>query len=139
MDEGPIKSLTCLLQKQSNTSAMWISFNGNLQLSGCTDCCMRWYLTIDDKECSDPAPLEAVIYSLSLDRLRVHRGSTIAGVCGGTSDGPLAPGEHRVTLNVGRCEGFNRTFDAYTGYDTVPTLSTREMPKGNEVCRQHTL
>lgn len=41
---------------------------------------MRWYITLNGEECSDPAPVEAVLYSSNAQTVNVHKGATIAGM-----------------------------------------------------------
>lgn len=64
-------------------------------------CCGRWYLTINGKECSSPAQIDAVIYSSGLKDLNLHRPGVVDGLCDGIPKGPLTVG-----LSVGKCAGF---------------------------------
>ena len=59
---------------------MRVTFNGNIRVTDCHDCCMRWFITLNGEECSDPAPIEAVIYSTDAERVNIHRGATITGI-----------------------------------------------------------
>lgn len=52
----------------------------------------------------------------------------ILGICDGTSSGRLSSGTVSVVLNVGVCSGFNETFNAYTGLNSVSTINIEEMP-----------
>ena len=79
LDEGTLEETTCFFNKTSSDSAVKVSFNGNLRITNCEDCCMRWFITINGSECVSPAPIEAVIYSTNARTINVHRGSTIAG------------------------------------------------------------
>ena len=79
LNEGALEQTTCLFNKTSSDSAVKVSFNGNLRITNCEDCCMRWFITINGSECVSPAPIEAVIYSTNARTINVHRGSTIAG------------------------------------------------------------
>ena len=79
LDEGALEETTCLFNKTSSDSAVKISFNGNLRITNCEDCCMRWFITINGSECVSPAPIEAIIYSSNARTINVHRGSTRAG------------------------------------------------------------
>ena len=81
LDEGALEDTACLLNKSSSDSAVKVSFNGNIRITNCEDCCMRWYVTLNGSECVSPAPIEAVIYSTNARTINVHRGSTIAGKC----------------------------------------------------------
>lgn len=127
IDEG-VHSANCTLSKTSNDTALRVNFNGNIRITDCHDCCMRWFLTINGSECVDPAPIEAVLYSINAERVNIHRGSTIAGICWATEDGVIGEGEYNVTLNVGMCDGFNETYNAYTGFNSLSTINMEEMP-----------
>ncbi len=79
LDEGALQETACLFNKTSSDTAVKVSFNGNLRMTNCEDCCMRWFVTINGSKCVSPAPIEAVIYSTNARTINVHRGSTIAG------------------------------------------------------------
>ena len=53
-----------------------------------------------------------------------------AGICRGTESGPLSAQPVEVLLNVGMCNGFNETFNAFTGFSSVSTINIEEMPMG---------
>ena len=89
---------------------------------------MRWFFTLNGVECTDPAPIEGVIYSVNSELVNIHRSSTIKGVCRGTAGGPLARGMYTAALNVGGCPGFNTTYGAYTGYDSTSSVVMEELP-----------
>lgn len=78
-DEGALESTTCTMNKTNSDSSIRVAFNGNIRITNCQNCCMRWFVTINGEECSDPAPIEAVIFSTNARTVNVHRGSTIAG------------------------------------------------------------
>ena len=127
LDEGPINQTACGITKQSQDSNLKITFNGNLRITGCSNCCARWFITIDGLECSDP--IEGVVYSVNGSGVNIHRASVISGLCTSTSDGAaISTGRHIVLLNVGQCIGFNETFNAYTGFFSVSTVTIEEIP-----------
>lgn len=127
LDEGPVNQTACGITKQSQDSALKITFNGNLRITDCSDCCARWFVTIDGLECSDP--IEGVVYSVNGSGINIHRASVISGLCGSTSDGAaISAGRHIVVMNVGRCTGFNETFNAYTGFSSVSSVTIEEIP-----------
>jgi len=135
LDEGPVNQTACGITKQSQDSALKITFNGNLRITDCSDCCARWFVTIDGLECSDP--IEGVVYSVNGSGINIHRASVISGLCGSTSDGAaISAGRHIVVMNVGQCTGFNETFNAYTGFSSVSTVTIEEIPTACE-CRLH--
>lgn len=50
------------------------------------------------------------------------------GICRGTSSGALSAEPVVAQLNVGLCDGFNETFNAFTGFSSVSTMNIEEMP-----------
>ena len=89
---------------------------------------MRWFITINGEECADPAPIDGVVYTINGSAINIHRSATITGICRGTAAGSLDVGLTTATLNVGMCGGFNETFNAYTGKQTLSTVEVEEMP-----------
>ena len=47
----------CTLNKGRNDTWVRVSWNGNMRITRCTSCCMRWYFTINGEECADPGKL----------------------------------------------------------------------------------
>ena len=90
---------------------------------------MRWFVTIDGSECADPAPIDGVLYN-SLPNINIHRGTTITGICNQTVNGTITgAGTYEAMLNVGMCDGFNETYNAFTGFQGVSTMYIEEMPR----------
>ena len=81
LDEGRLNNTVCTMKKTSLNSAVRVTFNGNIHLTDCSDCCARWFITINDSECVDPAPIEAIIYTVNGTTVNLHRSSTITGMC----------------------------------------------------------
>lgn len=81
LDSGPFPDISCILNKTEDSSSVRATFNTNLNLIGCEDCCMRWYVTLNGQECTDPAPIEAVVAASDVTGFNLHRGSTITGEC----------------------------------------------------------
>ena len=64
--------------------------------------CSQWYFTIDRHECSNPAPIDGIVYhaiasGLDMDQ---HRHGTIIGMCRGTSAGNILSGPHQIAMNI---------------------------------------
>ena len=76
----------------------------------------------------DPAPIDGVIYTVNGTSVNIHRGSTIVGVCKGVGVGPV-----EVMMNLGRCAGFNQTYDSYTSQESLSTFEIEELPP-RELC-----
>ena len=94
---------------------------------------MRWFVTVNGEECSDPAPIDAVIYTVNGTDINVHRGSTIVGVCEGVESGRVGVGMVEVKLNLGRCPGFRRTYDSFTSLQSLFAIEIEELPQ-RELC-----
>ena len=78
-DNGTLDETECSFNKTSNRSSIRVIYNGILRLANCQDCCMRWFITLNGRGCSSPAPIEAIIHSTDLTRFSLHRGSTVTG------------------------------------------------------------
>lgn len=78
----------------------------------------------------DPAPIDAVIYTVNGSQINIHRGSTITGICRGVQNGSIPVGSVEVKLNLGVCEGYNMTFDSYTGLQSLSVIEVEEIPLG---------
>ena len=89
---------------------------------------MRWFITINGSECVDPAPIDGVLYN-SESFINIHRGTTITGICNQTENGTIMDvGTYEAVLNVGMCEGFNESYNVFTGFQGVSTMNIEEMP-----------
>ena len=76
----------------------------------------------------DPAPIDAVIYTVNGTQINIHRGSTITGICRGVGNGNIPMGSVEVKLNLGVCGGYNETFDSYTGLQSLSVIEVEEIP-----------
>lgn len=81
LDNGPLPDISCVLNKTEKESSVRATFNTNLNLFSCEECCMRWFVTLNGEECTDPAPIEAVVAASDVTTLSIHRGSTVTGEC----------------------------------------------------------
>lgn len=91
---------------------------------GCTSgkCCRRWFITINRKECSSPAPVDATIFA-NLN-INLHRPGTLDGFCENIPKGRVTVG-----ISVGACPNPHyNSGDAYTGWDSVSRLIIEEVP-----------
>lgn len=79
-DSGPFPSLSCMLNnKTEDTSSIRVTITSILNLRICVDCCMRWFVTLNGEECTNPAPIEVTVAASDVSGLSLHRGSTITG------------------------------------------------------------
>ena len=133
--------MECTFSKQSNDTVLKVTWEGNIAVEDCTTCCMRWFITIDDGECADPGPIDAVIWQdLSTGPLSVQfdlrRPGTVAGICRGNEGGWLSPGEYTIGLTVGQCDDFLESFSVLTGYNSVSRFIIEEVPDQAPDCQQ---
>ena len=101
-----------------------MTYQGDLRIIGCGSpfCCSRWYITINGKECSSPAPVDGLI--LADITINIHRPATLDGFCENIPKGRVTVG-----LSIGECRNqAYRSGDALTGWDTVSRLIIEEVP-----------
>ena len=127
-DLGRINDTGCEIRKRSAITNLKITFNSNMRITECSDCCMRWFITIDGEECTSPGPIEGVIYTKNGSNINIHRASVIAGICSETSSGAIADGVHQLHVEVGLCDGFIDSYNAYTGFATTSHMTIEEIP-----------
>ena len=114
---------TCDFQKTYSNSALRVTFHGGLRLVSCSDCCRRWYITINGKECSSPAPIDALIYTYGVSNFNLHRPGTLDGFCNNIPAGRVAVG-----LSVGKCNKYPNVGYVNTCWNSVCRLIIEEVP-----------
>ena len=62
IDNGVVREVVFI--KKANDTSLRVSWHGDVRIQGCTNCCRRWYFTIDGKECSSPQPIDAAVYQV---------------------------------------------------------------------------
>ncbi|XP_035693944.1 collagen triple helix repeat-containing protein 1-like [Branchiostoma floridae] len=116
-DSGKI--VDCQFNKASSTTALRLTWNGELRYHGFgSSACLRWFFTINGEECSNPAPIDGIAYTYGFD---IHRVSTIDGLCYNLPAGPLM-----VALNVGTC-AHGQAADAMAGYNSSSRVILEEL------------
>ncbi|XP_028396299.1 collagen triple helix repeat-containing protein 1-like [Dendronephthya gigantea] len=125
-DRGQIA--TCLFRKMYSKTALRVTYQGDLRVVTCANgrCCRRWYITINGKECSDPAPIDAVVYASKNgnNHLNLHRPATLDGFCNNIPDGKITVG-----LSVGKCKFSSYDIgNAYTCWGSVCRFIIEERP-----------
>lgn len=140
--DDPIQ--TCSFSKRSADTALRVAWDGNIALSSCNDCCMRWFLTVNGEECSDPGPIDiALSQSLPGDAsYDLTRPASIVGICNGYSNSTMLPGDYTVELRVAACEVTDENNPAavpeagntITGQNSVSRFVIEEIPKSGEEC-----
>ena len=124
-DTGELWSVTYIKQRNDTTLRSTLSTtSGMVSLIGCSE----WFLRFDGHECSDPAPIVTLVNNQIYISyfVIIVRPMVLSGFCRATSQGPLYPGEHTISLHVRPCvfTDPNRSppggygFDAHTGRPT---------------------
>ena len=130
---------SCSYEKLNTDTVLKVSWDGSAALINCTLCCMRWYLTIDNMECSDPGPIDAAYVQDLSDTVisaenNLHRPTTVAGICNQAGGAPLEAGDRLVELHVGLCQDTQGTgtvpepSSTITGYNSVSRIVIEEIP-----------
>ena len=146
----------CRFNKSRDDSTLRVTWNGNMRITRCESCCMRWYFTLNGDECSDPGhyiiitsfldtiqygnngdiiimsyppgPIDAVIFQSR--NYHIVRQSTISGICsqiGGNQN--LTAGVYRIQFLIQDCISFGGfVYDAYTGWNSVSRITIEELP-----------
>ncbi|XP_046854000.1 collagen triple helix repeat-containing protein 1-like [Xenia sp. Carnegie-2017] len=119
-DVGVLTKLSCDFNKEKTDTSLRVTFNGVMRVIGCSSgCCRRWFITINGKECKDPATIDTAIYANgSVNR---HIPGVIDGICNSIPAGPV-----KVGLSIAACSGVNGG-NGYTGWQTVSRILIEEM------------
>ena len=113
----------CDFRKSKANSYLRVVYMGNIRISGCVNCCSRWYFTFNSAECQNPAPIDGALYHGPTYRdLNVHRPTNIEGYCGG-----IPAGNVRVGFSVGRCGGNLNTANAFTSWNQASRIIIEEV------------
>ena len=134
---------TCSFSKREEGSVLRVAWDGNIGVRGCSNCCMRWFITINGEECSDPGPIDV---ALRQDLTEInqanwfdeYRPASVVGYCRSIPSGSLSAGGHVIGLSVGACgdtEGLDiATSEVMTGYNSVSRFIIEELPDENQQC-----
>ncbi|XP_046853998.1 collagen triple helix repeat-containing protein 1-like [Xenia sp. Carnegie-2017] len=119
-DAGALTQVTCAFNKQKTDTSLRVTFNGNMRVVGCSSgCCRRWFITINGRECQDPATIDTQIFADgSVNR---HSPSTLDGFCNNIPVGTV-----KVGLSIAACSGFTGG-NAYTGWNSVSRIVIEEL------------
>ena len=112
----------CVFTKNFADTALHVYWTGTLRVHH-NGGCKRWYFTFNGAECSTPLPIEGVVYVRS-KTVNPHRVRHIEGYCN-----KIHKGKVRVGFWVGKCQGYNGNYDAYTGWNSVSRIFVEEVPK----------
>ena len=117
----------CSFNKLQSDTAIKVSFQGNMRVSGSSNKCNRWFFKFNGNECSGPMTIEAVVYngwpsSAGNPNLLHHR--SFEGYCENIPQGTV-----RVELWVGPCPSGHTLGDAYTGWTSVSRIMIEEVSR----------
>lgn len=120
-NEGVIA--TCPFYKYDSNTLLHVYYSGNIRISGCSQCCNRWYFTFNDAECNSPSAIDAALYQAHAGHLNKHEHGHIEGYCGSIPAGNVA-----VKINVGKCVGTGQALgNAYTGFGSTSRIFVGEV------------
>ena len=119
--------IQCPFVKRETSSYLRITYDGDIRLAGCNDCCMRWYFTVDGAECTQPSAIDAAVHITG--NVNHHRPGTVSGLCGGVGGSKtLSKGQRNVQFRVGTCSGSSQQYDAYTCWNSACRVIIEEVP-----------
>ncbi|PFX29261.1 collagen triple helix repeat-containing protein 1-like, partial [Stylophora pistillata] len=121
-ESGKIKD--CSFNKLQSDTAIKVSFQGNMRVSG-SNKCNRWFFKFNGNECSGPMTIEAVVYSYwpsGSPNLHYHR--SLEGYCEN-----ILQGRVNVELWVGKCSSGHTQGNAHTGWQSVSRIMIEEVSR----------
>ncbi|XP_066019443.1 collagen triple helix repeat-containing protein 1-like [Pocillopora verrucosa] len=124
-DSGVIQN--CDFMKNFTDTSLHVYFAGNLRITGCDNCCSRWYFTFNGAECSSPGPIDGAFYMQTGRNHNLHRHRHIEGHCNNIHKGKV-----RVGFWVGSCNTGYKATDAYTGWVTMSRIFIGEVSKAQQ-------
>ncbi|XP_035666747.1 uncharacterized protein LOC118409671 isoform X1 [Branchiostoma floridae] len=80
---------TCSFQKRHYSSVLRLAYSGGLILANCTECCKRWYFTINGIECQKPGGIDAIVMKMEHEGNMVHQHQQFEGYCDKVGAGVL--------------------------------------------------
>ena len=109
-------------------TALLVYYAGNLRISGCDNCCSRWYFTFNGAECSSPGTIDGAFYLYRLGlKLNPHHHRHIEGHCNNIQKGKV-----RVGFWVGKCVTGHKLIDAHTGWHSMNRVFIEEVAKAQQ-------
>ncbi|XP_066920066.1 collagen triple helix repeat-containing protein 1-like [Clytia hemisphaerica] len=117
-DKGLVRE--CSFKKKYATTYLRISVSSNGRVYGCSGCCKRWFVTIDNKECA-PAPIDFSHYRADAKTDDDVGQFLLKGNCRIPKTGSVKIGFH-----IGNCHGIGDA-DGYTGYKQVTRIMIEEI------------
>ncbi|KAL9958255.1 hypothetical protein ACROYT_G035249 [Oculina patagonica] len=120
-DEGVIG--VCDFHKCHDNTFLRVYYSGNIRISGCDECCNRWYFTFNEAECSTPDSIDAALYQAHAGDLNKHGHGHIEGFCDA-----IPAGNVKVEIRVGECVGTGQALgNADTGFGSTSRIYIEEV------------
>ena len=110
----------CDFTKKRSDTYLRVVYMGNTRITGCANCCKRWYFTFNDVECRAPATIDGLVYHGA--NINIHRSANIEGYCGG-----IASGKVRVGFHVKNCKAYATSADAHTSWNAISRIIIEEV------------
>eukprot|EP00050_Salpingoeca_kvevrii_P006242 m.288215 g.288215 ORF g.288215 m.288215 type:complete len:254 (+) comp11930_c0_seq1:1646-2407(+) len=121
-DSGPIAS--CTFVKKSDDSVLQVTWNGDVRVV-CHGCSRRFYLLIDDRECTNPGAIDDMLHETHNDNH--HRPGYISGICRQAGGQAIPAGPHVLTLAT------SGSGDAFAGWTSTSRMIIEERAPGTFV------
>ena len=112
----------CTFVKTKDNTTLYVVFQGNINVGGCSGCCKRWFITFNGAECSGPLPIDAALWIRNSNTDDFRHGA-IEGYCDNIRKGNI-----RVGINIGNCPGYGNS-NGKTGWMSVSRLIIEEVPR----------
>lgn len=125
-----------IFNKLHDHTVLKLTWEGNARKRSCTDCCAKWWFTIDGSGCTKPEDIYTSISSSNA--LNIFLPTTLTGVCFATLGLPLQKGQRRIKLMVGNCDN-SRITDLATGFESSSRIIVEEIPRGGYNTALHEL
>ena len=126
-DHAQLASIT-YVKKRADT-LLKVSYSANIRVFSAdgvgTVGGARWFVKIDEEECSAPSAID--IFYLRLGEDNIHIPSVLKGICGGTSGGAIGTGSHTITVHVGDPTTGQPLGHTSNGYGSTQLLEVEEI------------
>ncbi|XP_066928940.1 collagen triple helix repeat-containing protein 1-like [Clytia hemisphaerica] len=116
-DKGLIKE--CAFVKKFTSTYLRISVSSNGRVYGCTRCCKRWFVTLDNKECA-PGPIDYAHFQRDASNNDIGN-FLLKGQCRIPKTGSV-----KIGFNIGNCVGYGDS-DGFTGYKQLTRITIEEV------------
>ena len=113
--------------KRHEHTVLKLTWEGNFRKKSCSNCCAKWWFTIDGSACTAFEDIyTSIASSVAYD---IFFPTTLTGVCFASSGLPLGAGKHFIALQVGNCDN-SRIANSATGFGSSSRIIVEELPRG---------